>query len=86
MRDRQLQDAVTLLRAAGHRSDADELERTVVGADVIPDRWTFQIVEAYDDGYYASFRAAESSIRQSRAAGVRHLLEAEMKDDEQRRG
>jgi hypothetical protein len=78
--DLALGEAVDKLRAAGHTEIADGLERDLVGRNVIEGRWTFQIVEDYDDGYYASFRESEQNIRDSLAGGRRHLFEAEMKE------
>ncbi|KQO82958.1 hypothetical protein ASF17_08210 [Frigoribacterium sp. Leaf263] len=78
--DLALGEAVEKLRAAGHAEMADGLERDLVGRNVIEGRWTFQIVEDYDDGYYAAFRESEKYIRDALAAGRRHLFEAEMKE------
>ncbi len=52
-------------------------------ADQLPGRWTFQVVEDYDDTYYQPFKAAEQMARDEVVAGRRHVHEAEMK--EQRR-
>jgi hypothetical protein len=49
---------------------------------VLPDRWTFQIVEEYDDGYWSVFREYENKARQTLAGGRRHLFEADMKSRE----
>ena len=43
-------------------------------------RWTFQVVEEYDDGYYARFREHERAAREELMAGRRHVFEAEMKE------
>jgi hypothetical protein len=79
--DLMLGDAVTMLRAAGHREIADEIDRDLLGRNVITGRWTFQIVEDYDDGYYATFREVEERAREHLVDGRRHLYEAEMKED-----
>jgi hypothetical protein len=84
--DLHLGEAVDALREAGHADIADEIERDVVGRNVIAGRWTFQIVEDYDDGYYAAFKDAERSARETLAAGRRHLFEAEMKEDRRTHG
>ena len=42
-------------------------------------RWTFQLVEEYDDGYYARFKDHERRAREELAGGTRHIFEAEMK-------
>ncbi|MEU3168298.1 hypothetical protein [Streptosporangium sp. NPDC006930] len=77
--DLQLDEAVELLRAAGHPEMADMVTRELIGLDVIPDRWTFQIVEEYEDGYHAAFTGVERRIRKQLAGGRRHLHEARMK-------
>lgn len=48
--DFKIGDAVDQLRGAGHEALAVELENEIVGRNVIPDRWTFQIVVEYDEG------------------------------------
>jgi hypothetical protein len=77
--DFQLDDAVSLFRQAGHAKMAERIERDLIGRNVIPGQWTFQIVEAYDDGYYSEFRRVESDARHQFAQGRRHLYEAELK-------
>ncbi len=49
-------------------------------------RWTFQVVEEYDDGYWSTFRRLEAVVRQQLADGRRHRFEADMKEDRQVRG
>ncbi|MCW2621631.1 MAG: hypothetical protein JWL64_1233 [Frankiales bacterium] len=77
--DIALQDAVDLLRTAGHTALADELERELVGRNVIADRWTFQIVEDYDENYWTTFREFDARARAELSGGDRHVLEARMK-------
>jgi hypothetical protein len=84
--DRLLQDAVDLLRDAGHASLADDLERDLVGRNVVADRWTFQIVEDFDDSYWAAFRAFDERARAELAGGDRHVFEARMKQSERTKG
>ncbi|WP_018680782.1 hypothetical protein [Actinokineospora enzanensis] len=84
--DLALGDAVDRLDRAGHTELAARLRRDLVGRNVLPGRWTFQIVEEYDDGYYAAFRAAERAARDELLAGKRHLHEAEMKEDRRTHG
>ena len=79
--DLTLGDAVMLLREAGHDELADQVERELVGRNVIEGRWTFQIVEAYDDTYYSAFKEVEKQARDQLVDGKRHLYEAEMKED-----
>ncbi len=86
MADLTLGESVDLFRAAGHDDLADRLERELVGRNVIEGRWTFQIVEEYDDDYYATFRRLESAARDDLVGGRRHLFEAEMKEDRRTHG
>ena len=79
-------DAVDELRQAGHTELADRVETELVGRNVIEGRWTFQIIEDYDDGYYALFRELEKTARDQLAGGRRHLFEAEMKEDRRSHG
>jgi hypothetical protein len=78
--DFELGDAARALRAAGLSAQADLVERELIGRNVIGDRWTFQIVEDYDDGYYASFRANEEEIRAHAGDAARHGYEQQLKD------
>ena len=84
--DLALGEAVDLLRAAGHTDLADEIETDIVGRNVISGRWTFQIVEDYDDNYYSVVSAAERRARDQLVGGRRHLFEAEMKEDRRTHG
>jgi hypothetical protein len=84
--DLLLQDAVELLRKAGHDALAGDLERDLVGRNVIADRWTFQIVEDYDANYWASFRGFDERARTELAGGDRHVYEARMKQGERTKG
>jgi len=84
--DLLLQDAVELLRKARHDALADDLDRDLVGRNVIADRWTFQIVEDYDDGYWSVFRGFDERARTELAGGDRHVYEARMKQAERTKG
>ncbi len=84
--DLALGEAVDALRDAGHDDLALDIERDLVGRNVIDGRWTFQIVEEYDDGYYRLFRDVERGARDSLVGGRRHLFEAEMKEDRRSHG
>lgn len=77
--DIKLAEAVELLRTAGHSELADKLEREIVGRNILYGRWTFQIVEEFDDGYYAELKAYDKQVRDQLMDGKRHVYEAEMK-------
>jgi hypothetical protein len=83
MADGTLQEAVRMLRDAGHRALADDVQATLVGRDTVDGRWSFQVVEAYDDGYWEVFRAVEQHARAELGIPARHVYEAEMKKSEQ---
>ena len=84
--DFELGDAVRALREAGLDEQADLVERDLVGRNVIGDRWTFQIVEDYDDGYYASFRRIEEQVRRDLGDAPRHGYEQQLKDGRRTHG
>ncbi len=84
--DLTLGKGVQQLRDAGHTEIADRIERELVGLNVLQGRWTFQVVEEYDDGYYATFQRLEREAREALAGGRRHLYEAEMKQDRRTHG
>lgn len=83
--DFELDEAVRLLREAGHEEQAEQVEREIVGRNVIPGHWTFQIVEAYNSTYYRPFAALEQRILQHLAGGRDHLYEAALKEDRRTR-
>ncbi|WP_432085804.1 hypothetical protein [Streptomyces sp. bgisy095] len=78
--DLELDRAVALLRRAGHAKWADLVEREVLGRNVLPGRWTYQVVEDYDRTYYEPFKALERDAVSALADGRDHLHEAEMKE------
>ena len=84
--DRRVEKAMHLLRDAGHTDWADRLERELFGRNVLDGRWTFQVVEEFDDGYWTHFRELEAAARDDLAAGRRHLREAGMKEVHRTRG
>ena len=84
--DLMLGDAVALLREAGHTELADRIDTELVGRNVLEGRWTFQIVEEYDDTYFSFFQELDRVARDQLVGGRRHLFEAEMKEDERTAG
>jgi hypothetical protein len=84
--DLTLQEAVRMLRKAGHPELADDIDDTLVGRDIVRDMWSFQLVEAYDAGYWEVFRDVERHARQELGVPARHVYEAGMKVSEQSPG
>lgn len=78
--DFQIGEAAELLRQAGHDDMADLVEDEVVGRNVLDGRWTFQVVEEFDDLYYEPVREVERAIRARLMDGRRHVHEAELKE------
>ena len=81
--DLTLQEAVRMLRQVGHTDLAADIEECLVGRDVIAGRWTFELVEDYDQGYYDVFRAVEKQAREVVGLPEPHVYEAESKHAEQ---
>lgn len=81
--DLTLQDAVKQLREAGQTEIADTLDEVLVGRDVIDGKWSFQLVDAYDEQYWAVFRAMDAWARAKVGDAPKHLFEAEVKVEEQ---
>ncbi|SNR48936.1 hypothetical protein [Actinomadura mexicana] len=84
--DFELGDAAALLAKAGHQGLADELSRELVGRNVLPDRWSFQAIEEYEDTYYEPLRRYEARVREALTAGRRHLYEAQLKEERRTHG
>lgn len=85
MADLNLQDAVRELREAGHTALAEDVDRTLVGRDIVDGRWSFQLVEAYDAQYWSVFHDVDRHARQTLGL-EKHVFEAEMKVSEQHDG
>ncbi|MEW2161334.1 hypothetical protein AB0950_40105 [Streptomyces sp. NPDC007189] len=83
--DFQLDRAVELLHKAGH-PEAETVRTQILGRNVIPGHWTFQIIEAYNATYYRPFQQLEASAVKELAQGRDHLLEAELKEDRRTHG
>ena len=84
--DFKLDEAVSLFVQAGQPKLAERIAQELIGRNVVPGHWTFQLVEEFDDGYYAEFRALEKDARDELAGGRRHLYEAELKEQRRTRG
>ena len=84
--DFELDRAVHLLREAGHHDWADRVHDEILGRNVIPGHWTFQIIEAYNSTYYRPFTSLENAARDQLADGRDHLYEAELKEKRRTNG
>ena len=78
--DLALDEVLDGLRECGEDEVAERLETELLGRNVIPGHWTFQIVEEFDDTYWEVFRAHERAVRDALVGGRRHVYESEMKE------
>ncbi|MFL6061648.1 MAG: hypothetical protein ACJ72E_10475 [Marmoricola sp.] len=83
--DLLLGDAVEALRSAGHRDLAERIDAELLGRNVLAGRWTFQIIEEYDDDYHRLFRELDEEGTRL-VKGHRHLFEAGLKRDRRTAG
>lgn len=79
-------EAVDQLREAGHTALADELEAEIVGRNVLDGRWTFQVVEEFDDIYYGVASGAVRRLERELTGGKRHVFEAWLKEERRTSG
>jgi hypothetical protein len=76
--DFKLERAIELLEKAGHGRLAEDLRRELLGRNVLPGRWTFQVMEDYEETYYRPFREHEREVR-TLTDGLPHVYEAGLK-------
>jgi hypothetical protein len=75
-----LEEAADDLDTAGHGELARRVRAEVMGRNVLTGRWTYQVVDEFDDGYYADFKRVEHAVRHALMGGRRHVYEAELKE------
>ncbi|OBH86509.1 hypothetical protein A5681_15320 [Mycobacterium scrofulaceum] len=78
--DLQLDEAVARLQDLGHADLARHISQELIGRNVLAGRWSFQVVDEYDDGYYRCFREVERLVRDRLTDGRRHVHEAQLKE------
>lgn len=81
-----MEEATALIRAAGHEDLAEALDRDVLGGNPLPGMWSFQMVELFDDGFYARIKDLHQRALDQLVEGRRHVFEAEMKELRRSRG
>lgn len=84
--DELFAEAADKLEQAGHNDISEHVKTNVVGRNVLPGRWTFQIVEEFNDGYYQVVTQAERKARDELLAGKRHVYESELKEERRTKG
>ncbi|SNQ50202.1 conserved hypothetical protein [Frankia canadensis] len=83
--DLTLSAAIGGLEDAGHARTAAMVRGRLHGRNVLDGRWTFQIVEEYDELYYRPFAEVDEEVRRRLTGGERHVHEARMKAGERAR-
>ena len=71
--------AADQLDEAGLDADARTLATTIVGRNVLEGRWTFQIVDEFDDLYYQVAKALVRQLESDHLNGQRHVYERHLK-------
>ncbi|MCE0765202.1 hypothetical protein LWC35_20190 [Pseudonocardia kujensis] len=84
--DAMLDDVVEKLRECGQQEWAERIETELIGRNAIEGRWSFQIVEDFDDNYYSPLKDTERALRDDLMEGRRHVFEAEMKQSRRTHG
>ena len=84
--DLALDEVLDLLGRAGHARLRTAIAEDLVGRNVLEGRWTFQLVEEFDDGYRKRFGEHERAVRGALTGGRRHVFEAEMKEQRRTHG
>ena len=84
--DDDLAAAIEALEEAGHPDLAARLREDLLGRNVIEGRWTFQLVEEYDDTYWSRWRTWEQTAREELLEGRRHVYEARLKEENRTHG
>jgi hypothetical protein len=84
--DLQLDEAVARLRETGHADLAQHISTELIGRNVLPGRWSFQVLEDYDDGYYRCFTQIEQLVRSRLTDGRCHVYETALKESRRSAG
>ena len=71
-------DAADALERAGHAREAELVRGDVVGRNVLSGRWTYQVLEEFDDVYYRPVGQVDEAVRGRLVGGARHVFEAEL--------
>ena len=67
--------AEPLLRASGHTAHADAIRDRHLPAGVIDDRWSYELVEAFESGFLTDVTGFEADVRSDLAGGQTHVAE-----------
>ena len=62
------------------------IRRELYGRNVLEGRWTFEVVDEFDAGFYAAWRDVESRVREQLSGGAKHRFERRLKAERQAKG
>jgi hypothetical protein len=71
----RFEDAREELRESGHDARADALRDDLLPAGVFDERWSYELVETFEDGFLPAAVEFESAVREELASGRRHVTE-----------
>lgn len=66
--------------------EAKRVRRDVIGRNVLDGRWTFQIMEEFDELYFHPIQAELDRLERELMGGQRHVFESELKEKRRTRG
>ena len=66
--------------SSGAGPGAEAVRHEIVGRNILNGRWTFQMVEEFEEHYYEPVHALERQLRDELMEGKRHVVEAELKE------
>ncbi|TNY38266.1 hypothetical protein [Thermomonospora catenispora] len=78
--DFAVEEAAELLAQAGRQDLAEEVMTEIMGRNVLPGRWTYQVVDDFEVTYYEPFRDLERRVREALTGGRKHVYEARLKE------
>lgn len=84
--DEMFDEVVDGLRGIGRDDLADRITTELIGLNVVAGRWSFQVVEEYDDGYHRTVLDLDRAVRDELVGGRRHVMESEAKEQRRTRG
>ncbi len=79
-------EAADLFLEAGEAEAGEGLLRDVVGRNILDGRWTFQVVEEFDDLYHQPVTVAVRALEREFHGGERHVHEARLKEQRRTHG
>jgi hypothetical protein len=84
--DLMFSDVAARFDEAGLADVAARMREEVVGRNALDGRWSFQVVEEFDDLYFGPVEAEVRRLEADHMDGQRHIYESEMKDHRITRG